>query len=145
MKAPTQISNNARSDVVWFYHFLHFQHKYKAHSWPNVPLHVINTNNAIFFPIISNNVGKLIVRGSSKDTLCQNSWRMWCVFSLAGGEGEARWASTHHTPRAMTTQQCPPHRWPGLAPHDIWPQRPGTFSFPLFKMRQWFPFNTCSS
>lgn len=29
-------------------------------------------------------------------------------------------------------------------PCHIWPRRPGTFSYPLFKMHQWFPFNTCS-
>lgn len=131
-----QISNNARSDVVWFCHFLNFQLECTAHSWPNVPLHVINTNNAISFSIISSNVGKLGISGISKD---QNRTRTAdasdVFFSLQGEEGQARWASTHHTPRAMTTQQCPPHRRPGPAPPPITsgPKDPVRFLSPCSK------------
>lgn len=148
MKAPMQISNNARSDVVWFCHFLNFQLERTTHSWPNVPLHVIYTNDAIFFLLFPTTWGSSVLAATAKTrTEPEQLTQVMCFFPLQGEEGQARWASTHHTPRAMTTQQCPPHRWPGPArpPHHIWPQRPGTFSFPLFKMHQWFPFNTCSS
>lgn len=49
---------------------------------------------------------------------------------LAGG-GQAHGASTHHTPRAMTTQQRPPHRRPG--PVTSGPKDPGRFLSPCSK------------
>lgn len=61
--------------------------------------------------------------------LLQNSWHKWSVISYRGGQ--AHGASTHHTPQAMTTQQLPPQSW--AQPCHIWPQRPGTFSFPCSK------------
>lgn len=58
-----------------------------------------------------------------------NSWDKWSVISCRGGQ--AHGASTHHTPRAMTTQQRPPH--PRPSPVTSGPKDPGRFLSPCLK------------
>lgn len=146
MKAPMQISNNARSDVVWFCHFLNFQLECTAHSWPNVPLHVINTNNAIFFLLFPTTWGSSVLAATAKTrTEPEQLTQVMCFFPCRGRKVRLVGPPhiTHLGPWPLSNAL--PIAGPARPPHHIWPQRPGTFSFPLFKMHQWFPFNTCSS
>lgn len=80
-----QISNNARSDVVWFCHFLNFQLECTAHSWPNVPLHVINTNNAIFFLLFPTTWGSSVLAATAKTrTDPEQLTQVMCFFPCRG-------------------------------------------------------------